>query len=162
MSSENIRLKVLIALGVTLTQERAVLDARLHEVKDKIEHLFPCKKTHEILECEAGIAERTVRREHWIAPGSLAEVRRILGTAYAHLIDEEMPLTVTTAMRNLLRKDESLVAAMIKPHIIINTEAPIIFKQSLSEIMIGDEPSSTVVAYNEMFNGQQSDEGNHA
>ncbi|MDT8324281.1 MAG: hypothetical protein RRA94_09225, partial [Bacteroidota bacterium] len=136
----------LIARGLELTREKRKIDAELATLRRQLEPLFPAKETCETIDFECGSAVRTVRREWWIQPGKLNVVRKILGKGYAHMIDKEMPLSVTAALRGLLKNDHSELAMQIRPYIIVNRAARIDFRDPLSDTVVTTGNESEVVS----------------
>ncbi len=147
----------LIEQGVRLTKEKQRIDAELSRVRQQIEQLFPAVKTQEEIESTTGTAVRTVRREWWIKPRRLAAVRNIIGAGYAHLIDEEMPLTVTPGLRALINNSHSEIGLALRPYIIVNRTTHIAFRDPVSEFMVGDEDGSVVMELVDLIEGGNDD-----
>ncbi len=134
-----------IQRGLELVRQRREIDRELGAIRQRLEPLFPAKCQHEVMKSEAGEAVRTVRREWWIAPGKLDAVRAILGTAYAHMIDREMPLTVTAQLRSLLHNDTSDIALQLRPYIIINRTVRVDFREPTSDLAVSDDGTGSIV-----------------
>jgi hypothetical protein len=147
----------LIEQGLRLTKERQRIDAELSRVRRQIEPLFPAVKTQEDIQSTNGMAVRTVRREWWIKPRRLAAVRNILGKGYAHLIDEEMPLTVTPGLRALINNPNSAIGLSLRPYIIVNRATHIAFRDPVSDITVGDDDGSVVMELVDLIEGGDDD-----
>lgn len=139
--------KELVARGAELVRQRRKIDVEIAMLRGKLEPLFPARATIETIDYDCGSAVRTVRREWWIQPGKLQAVRDILGAGYAHMIDHEMPLSVTAALRALLKRDDSDLARQIRPYIVINRTVRVDFRDALSNtFVLDDEVTSEVVS----------------
>jgi hypothetical protein len=147
----------LIEQGVRLTKEKQRIEAELSCVRQQIEPLFPAVKTLEEIESKTGSAVRTVRREWWIKPRRLAAVRNILGAGYTHLIDNEMPLTVTPGLRALIINPNSEIGLALRPYIIVNRTTHIAFRDPLSECTVGVEKGSVVMELVDLIEGGDDD-----
>ncbi|MBI5646664.1 MAG: hypothetical protein HY962_07005 [Ignavibacteriae bacterium] len=130
----------LIAEGVELTRRIAELRAQLYLVTSELEPRFPAQKTHEEIESPAGRAVRTVRREYMVAPGRLADLRALLGTAYAHMISEEYPMTPTRALLDLIKDERSMIGQNIRRLglVVAETKRPIVFRAPNGGMVVGD------------------------
>lgn len=147
----------LIEHGVRLTNERRFIDAELSNIRRQLEPIFPAVKTQEELKSGSGAAVRTVRREWWIKPRRLAAVRNILGEGYAHLIDEEMPLTVTPGLRALIKNGNSEIGLSLRPYIIVNRTTHIAFRDPVSETVVCDSDGSVVEEFVDLIEGGDDD-----
>jgi hypothetical protein len=143
----------LVAIGLELTTQRQLIDLQLHEVRRELDGRFPGVKTQEEISTKKGRAVRMVRHEYWIAPGKLGDVRRILGTAYAHLLDPEQPLVVTPRLRALSKDERSDVGRLLRPYIKVDRRIRISFRAPLSALVVTDGVESQVVDFETLFSG---------
>lgn len=74
-------------------------------------------------------------------------------SAYAHLIDPEMPLTVTPGLRALINNPNSDVGLSLRPYIVINRSTHIAFRDPTSEFVVSDGNESAVVEFVDLIEG---------
>lgn len=135
----------IINIGVQLMRQRRLIDMQLRELYSELEPRFPGQRTQEEISTAVGRAVRTVRREYWIKPGSLDAVRKILGTAYAHMIDVEQPLSVTSKLLALAKDERSDVGRLVRQFIVVDRRRRIVFHEPLSDVVVTDGAAHDVV-----------------
>lgn len=135
----------LIDEAIELQAQRTLIDMQISNINMQLEERFPAERTREMLLGGNGYATRVVTNVWAFKPGSLVEVRRILGVAYAHMLDPEYPMTPTPKIRDLVRDPRSEVGRLLKLHIINEQTVLYRYREHNSTSVITDGPTSEIV-----------------
>lgn len=122
----------LLARGCELQQRAAEIRAALYLLGEEMGTRFPCMRTREALQGTDRWAERVVCTEWHVAPGRLHELRAILGSAYAGMIDEDYPMTPTRRLIALCMDARSDVGRLVLNDGLLQAETNVRYVYHLS------------------------------
>lgn len=135
----------LIDEAIELQKQRTLIDMQISNINMQLEERFPAQRTREMLLGNNGYASRIVTNNWAFKPGCLAEVRRILGVAYAHMLHPEYPMTPTQKIRDLVRDPRSDVGRLLKMHIVNEQTVLYRYREHNSTTVVSDGPTSEIV-----------------